>query len=272
VGRIEEASIEVDGVGIFHRRVPGDGLPTVFVHGNPTHSEQWVPFLDLTVGPAIALDLPGWGRSERPPGFDYTMQGLARFLDRFLETLQITDYRLTVHDWGGVALITAQRHPERVAGLVVINSVPLLPGYRWHWAARLWRRRGIGELLTATTTRAGLGLALRRATADRGPMPRDFVDAMWRHWDGGTRRAILQLYRSADPEALEAAGRMLGELRCRSLVVWGARDPFIDSEFGRLYAKRLPNAELLELPDAGHWVWIDRPDIVGRVVDFLESE
>ena len=100
MGRIEEASIEVDGVGIFHRRVPGDGLPTVFVHGNPTHSEQWVPFLDLTVGPAIALDLPGWGRSERPPGFDYTMQGLARFLDRFLETLQITDYRLTVHDWG----------------------------------------------------------------------------------------------------------------------------------------------------------------------------
>jgi pimeloyl-ACP methyl ester carboxylesterase len=271
VGRIEEATVEVDGVAIFHRRVSGDGVPIVFVHGNPTHSEQWVPFLELTDGPAIAPDLPGWGRSERPPGFDYTMHGLARFLGRFLEALEIGDHRLAVHDWGGLALITAQRHPGRVTRLVVIDCVPLLPGYRWHWAGRLWRRRGVGELITATTTRTGLALALRRATANRGPMPREFVDAMWRCWDGGTRRAILQLYRSADPDALESAGSMLAELRCPSLVVWGARDPFIDPKFGRLYAERLPNAELLELPDAGHWVWIDRPDIVTRVVDFLES-
>ena len=109
----------VDGVSVFCRRVEGEGTPTVYVHGNPTHSEDWLPFLRRG-GPALALDLPGWGRSDRPDPatFDYTMDGLAAFHERCLEELGVGRHKLVVHDWGALALIAAQRRPEQVERLV----------------------------------------------------------------------------------------------------------------------------------------------------------
>jgi pimeloyl-ACP methyl ester carboxylesterase len=60
-------------------------------------------------------------------------------------------------------------------------------------------------------------------------------------------------------------------LECPALVVWGGRDPYLPVEFGRAYAERLPNAELLEVPEAGHWPWIERPALIDRIVAFLEA-
>ena len=94
-------------------------------------------------GPSIAIDMPGLGTlgHPRPGRFDYSMYGLSAFLERCLDELGVAERKLVVHDWGGLALIGAQRRPRLVEKLVVINSVPLTPGYRWHWVAQLWRRR-----------------------------------------------------------------------------------------------------------------------------------
>ena len=269
---IEERTLEVDGVRAFYRRVEGSGVPTVYCHGNPTHSEDWLPFLERG-GPAIAIDMPGWGRSDRPDPsrFDYSMHGLAAFLDRCLEELEIGEHKLVVHDWGSLALIGAQRQPQRVQRLIVINAVPLLPGFRWHWVARVWRRRGLGEFSNATTTKPVMGLTLRQARGDRSAMPPQFVEMIWRHWDRGTKRATLDLYRGADPPLLAAGGRDLGTLACPSLVLWGGRDPYIPTRFANAYVEALPAAELDIREGAGHWPWIDDPSLIDRVVDFLES-
>jgi pimeloyl-ACP methyl ester carboxylesterase len=272
VAVVEQRVVRVDGVRTFYRRVPGEGLPAVFVHGNPTHSEAWLPFLERMPGPALALDLPGWGFSETPDRarFDYSMHGLGAFVGRFLEALDVADHALVVDDWGAVALIDAQAHPALVRRLVLIDAVPLLPGYRWHWVAdRVWRRPVLGELANLTMTRAGLALLSRQASPGRRPLPEDFLDLIWRGRRPGTWPALLDLYRSADPDRLAAAGSRLGELSCPALVVWGQNDPYIPVRFGRAYAERLPAAELVELERAGHWPWLQRPEIVDRVVAFL---
>jgi pimeloyl-ACP methyl ester carboxylesterase len=267
---VSEAVVHVDGVRVFHRLVEGEGSPAVFVHGNPTHSEDWLPFLERLEGPAVALDLPGWGFSERPDPsrFDYSMEGLGRFFERYLDALGIEQHSLVVHDWGVVALIAAQRRPERLRRLVVINAVPLLPGYRWHRLARwFWRRRLIGELSNAATNRPVLRLLAARAGP--GGIPADFVDYVWRGWPSGTWPEMLALYRSGDPARLTAAGARMGELRCPALVVWGRDDPYLPARFGRAYAERLPNAQLVDVDRAGHWPWLDRPEIVDRTLAFL---
>lgn len=271
-GRVAEREVAVDGTRVLARTTGGEGVPTLFVHGHPTHSEEWIPFLRRIDGPALAPDLPGWGRSERPDtaGFDYSMGGLGRFLERFLDQAEVGDYKLVCHDWGAVGLIAAQAHPERVRRLVVLNAVPLLPGYRWHWIARyFWRVRGAGEAFNLAATKPALRLLSRQATTQPGPLTADFLDMVWRGRRPGTWPEALALYRSADPAALEAAGARLGELRCPALVLWGAADSYIPARFGRAYAERLPNSELVELADAAHWPWIDRPDVVDRVCDFL---
>jgi pimeloyl-ACP methyl ester carboxylesterase len=271
---IETGTVMVDGVSTFFRRVQGDGPPAVFVHGNPTHSEDWQPFLERMPGPALAFDLPGWGRSDRPPpaDFDYSMDGLARFTRRFLQRMAIEDYSLVVHDWGAVALISAQQEPERVQRLVIINVVTLLPGYRWHRIARVWRTRGLGELSNRLWTRRVLDQGLRESRGDWSRHDPAFIDMVWDHLDRGTFDAILRLYRSAPPDRLAAAGERLGWITAPALVVWGGRDRYIPARFGADYAARLPNSQLIEVPQAGHWPWIDAPELVDRVIRFLATD
>ncbi len=269
-GAVEEAELVVDGIRVFYRHVAGEGTPLVYCHGNPTHSEEAIPLLEAN-GSGIAIDMPGWGRSDKPDPtrFDYSMYGLSAFLERCLDELEVGRRKLVVHDWGALALIGAQRRPELVEKLVVIDAVPLLPGYRWHWVAQLWRRRPIGEILNATTTRSSLALLLRQARGDRSAMPPEFVDLIWKHWNRGTQRAVLQLYRHADPPCLAAAGTDLARLTCPALVLWGDRDVYLPTKFGEAYASALPNAEFEAIEGAGHWPWIDDPLVVDRVLAFL---
>jgi pimeloyl-ACP methyl ester carboxylesterase len=244
----------------------------VFVHGNPTHSEDWLPFLARLGGPAVALDLPGWGYSERPPPdrFDYTLEGLGRFVGRFLDAVGIAEHSLVVHDWGAVGLIAAQARPQRVRRLVLINAVPLLPGYRWHWVARwFWRRRPAGELANATMTRSSLRLLSAQATPRRGRLPAEFIELVWRGRRSGTWPQMLALYRSADPDRLARAGARLELLDCPALVAWGRDDPYLPPEFARAYQDRLPDARLRLFDDAGHWPWLDSPEVIEVVLEFL---
>lgn len=269
---IEERELVLDGVRIFYRRVPGEGTPLVYCHGNPTHGEEAIPVLERAGGPAIAIDMPGWGRSDRPDParFDYSMYGLSATLERCLDELGVGQRKLVVHDWGGLALIGAQRRPQLVEKLVIVNAVPLLPGYRWHWVAQLWRRRPIGEILNRTTTRSSLALLLRQARGDhRSPMPAEFVDLIWDRWDSGTQTALLQLYRHADPSRLAQAGANLDRLTCPALVLWGDRDIYLPTKFGQLYAKTLPNATFEAIEGAGHWPWIDDLSVIDRVLEFV---
>lgn len=274
MAQIETGTVMVDGVSTFFRRVQGDGPPTVFVHGVPTHSEDWQPFLERITGPALAFDLPGFGRSARPSPaeFDYSMDGLAKFTNRFLQRMAVEDHSLVVHDWGSVALIGAQEAPERIRSLVIINAVVLLPGYRWHRTARIWRTRGLGELSTRIRSRRLLDYGLRESRGDWSRHDPAFIDMIFDHLDKGTFEAILRLYRSAPPDRLAAAGERLGAITAPALVVWGGRDRYLPARFGPAYAARLPNSELIELPEAGHWPWIDAPEVVARVIRFLGSD
>lgn len=270
--RVETGSVRVDGVEVFFRRIPGEGPPAVLTHGVPTHSEDWMPVLTEMGGPALAYDMPGFGRSERPDpaAFDYSMHGQAAFFERFLDAMSVEDHSLAVHDWGGLALLAEQRAPERVRRLVLTDTVPFLPGYRWHRTARVWRMRGLGELSTRLWTRRAVALALRESRGDWSPHSREFVDLVWDHLDAGTFRAILALYRSAPEDELARLGAGLGSLRAPALVAWGGRDRYIGPSFGPAYAEALPNAALLELPEAGHWTWLDEPSLAARIAVFLE--
>lgn len=269
---VESRVVHVDGVRCFYRRSGGEGVPTVFVHGNPTHSEDWVPFMERLGGPALAPDLPGFGFSDNPRGFDYSMHGLARFVERFCDRLGVADFQLVVHDWGAVGLIAAQNRPARVRRLVVMNAVPLLPGYRWHWLARyLWRVPLLGELSNLTTTKPALRMLSRQASSRPGGLPDRFIDSVWAARRPGAGREMLELYRSADPDRLAAAGENLGRLKCPALVLWGVDDIYLPRRWAAAYAAALPNAELVELEDAGHFPWIDRPEAIDRVVTFLTS-
>jgi pimeloyl-ACP methyl ester carboxylesterase len=275
VPEVSDHNGAVDGLPVFWRSAPapteiaGQALP-LYLHGVPSNSDEWQAFLERTGG--LAPDLPGFGRSGKPDTLRYTIDEYDRFIERFLDQAGVERVRLVVHDWGAVGLAFAQRLPERVERLVIVNAVPFLAGYRWHRTARIWRTPALGELAMRSTSRPVLRFISRESNATRGPMPDAWLDSVLEHFDQGTRRAILRLYRSSPADVLAAAGRRLASLQMPALVAWGMKDPYIPGRFGREYADALPNAELLDLRDAGHWPWLDRPDLIERVVDFLSAE
>jgi pimeloyl-ACP methyl ester carboxylesterase len=274
VPQVSDHSGELGDLPIFWRRAsapqgtPATVAPALYLHGVPTSSDDWLPFLERSGG--IAPDLPGFGRSGKPGYLQYTIEEYADFIERFLNMLEVQRVRMVVHDWGAVGLAFARRHPERIERLVVMNAVTFLPGYRWHRTARIWRTPLLGELAMGTTTRWVFKQSTRKSNAKPGPMPEAWIDSVLAHFDEGTQRAILRLYRSSPSDVLAAAGAGLKTLRVPALVVWGERDPYIPTRFAREYADAL-GAELISLPDAGHWWWFDRPDAIARVVAFLTA-
>lgn len=236
-------------------RVP----PVLYLHGVPTDGDDWLPFLERTGG--FAPDLPGFGRSSKRGDLDFTMEGLGRFVEAFADDRGLDRLSLVVHDWGAVGLAFAMRAPERIERLVIIDAVPLLAGYRWHRVARIWRRRLLGELFMGATSAAAVGMLVPDLK------PRAAVVAQ--RLDQGTQRAILQLYRGAPEKALARAGEGLGRIGCPTLVVWGERDPYIPASFAQAYAEALPNATAKVVAGAGHWPWLQDPELVGDVSGFL---
>ena len=80
--------------------------------------------------------------------------------------------QLVAHDWGAAGgLLFAQRHPERVERIVLVNALPLTGGFRWQGLARLWRRPVLGELAMGSVNRWLLARWLRRGSARPGTGP-----------------------------------------------------------------------------------------------------
>ena len=253
--KIEERSAEIDDLRIAWRQA-GDAA-IVYVHGVPTDGDDWLPFIERTGG--VAVDLPGFGRSDKPPHFDYSIDGYAAFLRAFADRLGLERLSVVVHDWGAVGLTLP---PERIERLVVINAVPFLPGYRWHRIARIWRTPLGGELAMGFTFKWNL----------RRGVPDELVDRAYERFDHGTQRAILKLYRSAPPDRLAAAARHVEAIKAPALVLWGERDPYLPAEFAHAYGERLGGAARVEvLEGLGHWPWVDDSGVVDTVSRFLRA-
>ena len=257
---IETHHAELDGLPVVWRTAPApDDPPTLYIHGVPDHGELWTPFLERTGG--VAPDLPGFGASAKRGDLDYSIGGYADWLGRFCELAALERVRLVMHDWGAVGLAFAQRAPERIERLVAIDTVPLLPGYRWHPIARAWRTPLLGEV--------AMGMAIRPVVRRLLPVGR--VEPVLAAFDPGTQRAILKLYRASPPDVLAAAGARLADVDAPALVLHGARDRYIPPRFADGLAAALGDGRVEHVADAGHWPWLDRPELVERVAAFLRT-
>lgn len=240
----------------------------VFIHGNPGSAEDWVGLLTgvETMRRAVAFDLPDFGKSVAPEGFGHTVSEYAAFLDRAFEELGIERAHLVLHDFGGpIGLEWARGNLDRVAGVTLINT-GVLPGYRWHRAARIWQSPVVGELAQAILTRQ----VFRRTVKKPEPrgLPNEFVDGMYSNFDRRTRRAVLNLYRDARDVSgwSETITPVLAAADLPAMVVWGAGDPYLPVTFAEHQRQAFPSADIHILADSGHWPFIDDPPAVIRLL------
>jgi pimeloyl-ACP methyl ester carboxylesterase len=242
----------------------------VFVHGNPGSADDWAGLAAAAAAAgkrAVAFDLPDFGETVAPDGFEHNVPGYAEFVDQALAELAVERAHLVLHDFGGpIGLAWAAANPDALASVTLIDT-GVLPGYRWHSLARVWRTRVLGELLQATATRPAFRFLLNR-NEPRG-LPREFVEEMYDHYDRRTRKAVLALYRATDdPGGMsEALVQMFAEREIPALVIWGEHDAYLSSSYAARQREAFPAAEVHVLPASGHWPFADAPDTVERIFE-----
>lgn len=273
---LKTTNVLIDGIRtpILQGGVTDTDEAVIFIHGNPGSSEDW---RDLAARASefsrvLAPDMPGFGRADKPESFSYTVDGYAHHLSELIKILEVRRVHLVLHDFGGLwGIAWAAAHPDALASLTMIN-VGVLPNYEWHYLARIWRTPIIGEIFMAMTTRGLFRLSLKHGNP-RG-LPAAFVDDMYDHYDSGTRRAVLRLYRATDdPGAMsEQYAAALGSFLRPTLVLWGASDPYVPVRFANRQREYAPHAEVTILTDSGHWPHADNPDRVAAfVIPFLKK-
>jgi pimeloyl-ACP methyl ester carboxylesterase len=247
----------------------------VFVHGNPGSADDWEGLVGVAAGTgrrALSLDLPDFGETVAPAVFDHSVLGYATFLGEALEELGVTRVHLVVHDFGGpIGLVWASMNLDALASITLIDT-GILPGYRWHKLARIWRTPVLGELFQAIATRGAFRRLLNR-NEPRG-LPRDFVEAMYDHYDRRTRMAVLALYRDTDDpgSAAPELTKLLAPREIPALVVWGEHDAYLPSAYAQRQREAFPSADVHVLPVSGHWPFADARETVERLLsEFLES-
>ena len=126
----ESRFIEVLGSNL-HYVEKGQGDPILFIHGNPSSSYLWrniMPYLEEQ-GRVIAVDLIGMGKSDKPD-LDYTFADHIRYVEGFIQALDLKNITLVIHDWGSaLGLDYASRHEDNVKGFAMMEALipPLLP-------------------------------------------------------------------------------------------------------------------------------------------------
>jgi 4,5:9,10-diseco-3-hydroxy-5,9,17-trioxoandrosta-1(10),2-diene-4-oate hydrolase len=265
---VDEHTIAVAGASVFYRRAPAGDTEVLYLHSVPTSSDDWVAPLQLTGG--LAPDLIGFGRSSKAGNLENSLPAYVLFVEQFLDAVDVDEVALVGHGWGAaIGLLFAERHPDRVTRLAIVDAVPLLEGFEWPSMVRWWRRLGVGELVMGSVNRWLLARTLRAGSATPAAWPDARVNAVWEQFDQGTQRAMLRLHRSVDTATLAASGEGLAGLEQPALVLWGEQDPWLAPAFADAYGQRLPHATVERVAGAGHWPWLDVPALAERLAGFV---
>ncbi len=235
-------------------------MTAVFVHGVPETASVWAPLIDALDRDDVAtLSLPGFG-SALPDGFDATMHRYADWLADALSGFDEVD--LVVHDWGAIlALRVLADQPGNVRSWVT-DMGDLDDEFRWHDAARTFQTPGEGEALVEAMV--GMSADDRAAMLTGLGVPAAHAPEMASHLDATMGQAILTLYRSAVDVGREW-GPGIDAIEGPGVVIESGQDPFRSPARAQRLAERT-GAELVQLPEAGHFWMLEDPAGVAEVL------
>jgi cis-3-alkyl-4-acyloxetan-2-one decarboxylase len=271
------------GAHAMHVMEHGEGLPVVMVHGNPSWGFLWrkvARALDGAGLRAVMPDLVGLGLSDKPRDARvHTIDFHAQQLSGLLDALEIDRCVLVVQDWGGaIGGCAAAAKPERVKGLVVLNTVlgPPRPGFRPTAFHRFAALPLVPELAFGVLGFMPRGMQM--AQGDRASISGDVARGYW--WPLRNREdrvAPLALARMvpnnhAHPSipALERCQVWAESFKGPAEIVWGDRDPVLGRARSRM-EKLLPQAKVTRT-GAGHFLQEEVPEQIAGAIRRVAAE
>ena len=254
----------------LHYMAAGEGEPVVLLHGWPTSSFLWRRVMPHIAEHrrVIALDLPGFGLSDKPLDVSYSFRYFEKVLSDAFDALGVDVTSLVVHDLGGpVGLYWAIQHPERLRRLALLNTL-VYPEVSWAVVAFVAACRLPGLRAFMASPR-GLRFAMRYGVADRRRLSEEAIVAVQAPFaDRDARRALLKAGVNLSPKGFQEIAATLPSLEVPVRVVYGARDRILPdvAETMRRVQRDLPQTQVTALADCGHFLQEERPEEIGRLL------
>jgi pimeloyl-ACP methyl ester carboxylesterase len=271
---LSKASVQIgeDHWVYAHDDTASANAPTiVMLHGFTGSKENWFPVARLLRERyrVIVPDLPGWGESNRIENADYGFLAQSERVARFLDAVSPEEpVVLLGHSMGGgVAALTAARHPERVARVGLVDAA----GVRFHD-----NRFGLdvlaGKNPFAVYDEASLQRYLDTVFFDDDarpliPWPADRIYIARRKRDAAFEQRVLDRIGRGDERFLP--GDEAARIDQPALLLWCRQDAVIDASALELYAQRMPQARRVLLDGCGHMSIMEKPEAVARAVTEL---
>jgi len=247
------------------------GAPVVLIHGFGTCSFLWRnvgPALALTQHTAYAVDLLGYGESDRPFDADFGLAAQADYLERALTALRVARAAIVGVDIGAaIALRLAAVRPERVARLVLINPVAGedIPAGDIRAMQRNTARFALRVSRGLFGASPLLSPILTESVADPARMPPMLIGrylAPFVGQEGVTH--LLALARAVRPTDLEDLD--LTQVRAHTLIVRGEKDGWVDAGVAQKLAAEIADCRVVSLPEVARLVPEEAPDELASLV------
>jgi len=261
----ESRFVTVSGINL-HYTQQGDGSPLVLIHGFGGSIYTWRSLMPLLAQrhTVYALDLPGFGLSDKPSRGDYSMAGQAAMVLGFLDALHIPSPTLAGHSMGGViASYAAVRALERIHKLILIE-----PGF-YHGGAPAILRYLIFPLQRIMAksfyTREGRLRTLTPSFYDKNLITDELLSAFLQA--GQTPNAVAALehmMRTAGEESYEG---LSSKITTPTLLVWSrnnANNPLTD---GRRLQQEIHRAQLAIIEQSGHYIQEEQPQALAAAIE-----
>ena len=255
--------------GRVHYVDEGQGPPVVFVHGNPSHGAEFETVINAVKDSkrCIAPDHLGFGQSDKPEDWDYLPESHARNLRELLDDLDLNDVTMVVGDWGGpIGLAWCLDNPDRVSKIVLMNT--------WCWSVKAsLHYQGFSKVMGGPIGRSLIRQknifatqVVKKAWGSRTPLSpslhRTFTDV---HAIPAERKGMWVF-----PKQIVGSSAWLSTLwEQRSVlrqfdvsIVWGMQDIAFRPDVLEKWRANLPDAQVIELDDVGHFPALEAADEV----------
>lgn len=265
-----KTKITLAGAKVYCEYILNGKPPIILIHGfvSSTHTfHRIMPLLQKEFS-VIAIDLIGFGRSEKSTKFIYSYANYARVIVECMDYFQLENATIAGHSMGGqIALYTARSTPKRINKLILLASSSYLGKSRksfiyssflpfFHLIAKYKiQQQDVKQNLTNVLYDSSLITPELVEEYGRPLKERNFYKALVR----------LLRHREGDLKPKE-----LQKIYTPALLIWGEKDKVVPLHVGRRLVKDLPNAKLKTYEKAGHLITEERPnEIYEEILSFV---
>lgn len=259
---LKQTYLNVAGINLYCEYLINEKPPIVLIHGFASSTYTFrrvIPFLQKHYS-VIAIDLPGFGKSDKSTSFIYSFQNYAKLLLECMNQFEYANFSIVAHSMGGqIALNMALLAPERVSKLVLLCS----SGY-------LKRARKVliytsylplfDKLAYYYVQKKGVRHHLNNVFFDKTLINDEMIEEFGKPLsEKGFYKALIRLLRHREGDLLP---NQLQDIHVPTLLIWGEEDRVVPLEIGKRLVRDLPDARLITYKKTGHLITEEQPELV----------